>query len=80
MKTSKMMKTINKAIKEGHTVLLQEDVKKHFGKCNEEIIEKLQDLDCKTEATNGTYTVHLTRTFTEEEIEREMLLEEFTNF
>lgn len=78
MKTSKTMKTINKAIKEGHTILLQEDIKKYFGRCDKEIADRLQDLGCEVNIVAGTYTVHLTKTFSKEEIEREKLLEEFT--
>lgn len=80
MKTSKMMKIINKNIKSGNTILSQEDVKKLFGKCNENLAEDLKNLDCEVDLTKGAYTVHLTRTFSKEEIECEELLEEFTNF
>ena len=80
MKISKTMKTINKAIKDGHTILLQEDIKKYFGRCDEEITDILQDLGCEVNVVTNTYIAHLTKTFSKEEIEREQLLEEFGNF
>ena len=80
MKTSKMMKIINKTIKNGKTILSQEDVKKLFGEITEETLEKLKQLDCDVDMTAGTYIVRLTRVFDNEEIKREELLESFADF
>ena len=80
MKTSKMMKIINKAMKTGNTTLSQKDVKNLFGGCNEEVIEELKQLDCMVELTDSSYTIKLTRSFDHEEIKCEELLESFHDF
>ena len=77
MKRSKMMRTINKAIGNGKTTLSQEDVKKMFGKPDAELAAVLTDIGCEV---TDTFTVTLTRTYDDMEIETEKQLEEFEEF
>lgn len=80
MKTSKIMKIINKTIASGTTILSQEDVKKLFGSCNEDVLEQLKIIDCNVEVTDGVYVVTLTRQFEKEEIEVEQIIEWMEDF
>lgn len=80
MKTSKMMKIINKVIGGGNITLTQQDVKKLFGGLDEDLIEELKRLGCEVSITDGDYTVRLTRSFDKEEIKTEELLESFSSF
>ena len=78
MKRSKIMKTINDTVSTGKTTLSQEDVKKMFGNPDAELAAVLTDIGC--EVSDDTFTVKLTRTYDDFEIETEKRLEEFEEF
>lgn len=80
MKTTKMMKTINRLIQEGKTDLTTADVKKYFGKPDDQLAEQFEYLGCDVQVEKDTFHVKLVRAFDEEEIAHEERMESFDTF
>ena len=81
MKRSKIMKTINKSIQNGHTVLNNADLKKMFGALlMEQLADVLAEIGCDVQETGDNINVTLTRSYDELEIQAEERIEEFEEF
>ena len=80
MKTTKMMKTINRLIKECKTDLTATDVKKYFGKLDDQLAEQFRGLGFDVQFEEGVFNVKLDHGFDREEIAHEELMESFDNF
>lgn len=81
MKRSKIMKTINKSIKNGRTVLNNEDLKELFDKfLMNQLLDVLAAMDCNVQVSGDNVSVTLTRTYDDLEIQVEEQIEEFEEF
>lgn len=75
MKFSKMMKIINKAIKNGITEINKSDAVLLFGSSNEQLAEELRYLGCDVQRVADLFNVKFGEKFSKEEIEKQEEIE-----
>lgn len=75
MKFSKMMKIINKSIKNGITEINRSDVAHLFGSANHQLAEELRYLGCDVQMVADLFNVKFGEKFTKEEIEKQEEIE-----
>ena len=75
MKFSKMMKIINKAIKNGTMEINKSDAVHLFGTADERLAEELRYLGCDVQRVADLFNVKFGEKFTKEEIEKQEEIE-----
>ena len=75
MKFSKMMKIINKSIKDGITEINKLDVVHLFGRADEQLAAELRYLGCDVQRVADLFNVKFGEKFTKEEIEKQEEIE-----